>query len=49
MTPVTGLRPSIEISPIPPAILEEIEVFEGEARRMLSGELSGDIFKPFRL
>lgn len=49
MTPVTGLRPSIEISPIPPAILEEIEVFEGEAQRMLSGELSGDIFKPFRL
>ncbi|WP_447600022.1 sulfurtransferase TusA family protein [Nitrospira sp. Nam80] len=49
MTPVAGLRPSIEITPIPPAILEEIEAFEVEAQRMLSGELSGDIFKPFRL
>ncbi|HET6676204.1 MAG TPA: hypothetical protein VFG71_12740, partial [Nitrospiraceae bacterium] len=49
MTPVAGLRPSIEISPIPPVILEEIEAFEVEAQRMLSGELSGDIFKPFRL
>ena len=49
MTPVAGLRPSVETSPIPPAILEEIEAFEVEARRMLSGELSGDIFKPFRL
>jgi sulfite reductase (ferredoxin) len=49
MTPVAGLRPSIEISPIPPAIAEEIEAFEAEAQRLLSGELSGDIFKPFRL
>jgi sulfite reductase (ferredoxin) len=49
MTPVAGLRPPIEISAIPPAIAEEIEAFEAEAQRLLSGELSGDIFKPFRL
>lgn len=49
MTPVAGLRPPIETSPIPPAIVEEIETFEIEAQRLLSGELSGDIFKPFRL
>jgi sulfite reductase (ferredoxin) len=49
MTPVAGLRPPIETSPIPPAIADEIEVFEAEAQRLLSGELSGDIFKPFRL
>ena len=47
--PVAGLRPSIEISPIPPAIAEEIEAFEAESQRLLSGDLSGDIFKPFRL
>jgi sulfite reductase (ferredoxin) len=50
MTPlVAGLRPPVEISAIPSAILEEIETFEAEAQRLLSGELSGDIFKPFRL
>jgi len=39
----------IQTSPIPPAILEEIEAFEGEAQRVLDGDLSLDIFKPFRL
>ncbi|HEX2055309.1 MAG TPA: sulfurtransferase TusA family protein [Nitrospiraceae bacterium] len=47
--PVAGRRPRVEISPIPPAIREEIEAFEVEAQRLLSGELSADIFKPFRL
>jgi sulfite reductase (ferredoxin) len=42
---------AVEISttPIPPAILEEIEAFEGEARRVMAGDLSLDLFKPFRL
>jgi sulfite reductase (ferredoxin) len=41
--------PAIETQPIPPAIREEIETFETEVRRILSGEISGDLFKPFRL
>ncbi|ALA56772.1 sulfurtransferase TusA family protein [Nitrospira moscoviensis] len=41
--------PKIETSPIPPAIAEEIETFEAEAQRALTGEVSGDLFKPFRL
>lgn len=41
--------PTIVTHPIPPAILEEIETFETEAVRTLSGELSSDLFKPFRL
>ncbi|HET9575637.1 MAG TPA: sulfurtransferase TusA family protein [Nitrospira sp.] len=40
---------SIQIQPIPPTILEEIETFEKEAMRMLSGEIVNDLFKPFRL
>ena len=39
----------INTSPIPPAILEEIETFEGEARRLLDGDVAADLFKPFRL
>jgi len=35
--------------PIPPDILEEIETFEGEVQRLQTGEVSGDLFKPFRL
>lgn len=42
-------RAPIKTQPIPPAILEEIQTFEQEARRMLSGEILGDLFKPFRL
>jgi len=40
---------AIQTQPIPPAILEEIETFEKEALRMLSGEIVSDLFKPFRL
>ena len=40
---------SIKTEPIPPAIMEEIETFEAEARRMVSGDVSGDLFRPFRL
>ncbi len=47
--PVAGLREPVITTPIPSQILEEIETFEAEAERLLSGELSGDIFKPFRL
>ncbi|HJU05326.1 MAG TPA: sulfurtransferase TusA family protein [Nitrospiraceae bacterium] len=39
----------IQTFPIPPAILEEIETFEGEVQRVTGGDLSGDLFKPFRL
>jgi sulfite reductase (ferredoxin) len=39
----------VHTDPIPPAILEEIETFEKEALRMLSGEIVNDLFKPFRL
>src|SRR5438445_4208567 len=34
---------------IPPDILREIESFEDEAAKVLSGELSQDLFRPFRL
>jgi sulfite reductase (ferredoxin) len=41
--------PNIVTNPIPPAILEEIETFEAEALRTLAGDISTDLFKPFRL
>lgn len=41
--------PEIKTAPIPPAIAEEIETFEAEALRTLAGEVSNDLFKPFRL
>ncbi len=41
--------PTIKTGPIPPAIAEEIETFEAEACRALTGDVSTDIFKPFRL
>ncbi len=41
--------PEVKTASIPPEILEEIEAFEVEANRVLAGELSGDLFKPFRL
>ena len=43
------ISPHIVTSPIPPAILEEIETFEAEALRTVAGEISTDLFKPFRL
>jgi sulfite reductase (ferredoxin) len=42
-------RPKIATHPIPSAIQEEIETFEAEALRTLAGEISTDLFKPFRL
>lgn len=41
--------PEIKTAPIPPALLEEIETFEAEALRTMAGEVSNDLFKPFRL
>ncbi|MGH7261205.1 MAG: sulfurtransferase TusA family protein, partial [Nitrospiraceae bacterium] len=50
MTPPYTTHPvDVKTSPISPHILEEIEVFEEEARKMLAGDVSVDIFKPFRL
>ena len=46
-TPITAVP--IQTMPIPPAILEEIEAFEAEVTRLESGDVSLDIFKPFRL
>jgi sulfite reductase (ferredoxin) len=40
---------AVQITDIPRAIVEEIETFEKEAQRMLSGEIPNDLFKPFRL
>ncbi|MDH4185467.1 MAG: sulfurtransferase TusA family protein [Nitrospira sp.] len=39
----------IKTDPISPAIAEEIETFEAEALRMASGDVSSDLFRPFRL
>lgn len=50
MSPHTvDLRPAIRTEPISAHIAEEIETFEAEAQRVLAGDLSTDIFKPFRL
>ncbi|WHZ23536.1 MAG: Ferredoxin--sulfite reductase [Nitrospira sp.] len=50
MSPHTvDLRPAIRTEPIPTHIVEEIETFETEAQRVVAGDLSTDIFKPFRL
>ena len=50
MSPTQPLTvPAIETQPIPPAIAEEIDTFEAEALRLLSGDISSDLFRPFRL
>jgi sulfite reductase (ferredoxin) len=49
MSQLTTSQVRVKTQPIPAAILEEIETFEHEAQRMLSGEIAGDLFKPFRL
>ncbi len=49
MTPPSISSVAVQTQPIPPAILEEIETFEKEALRLLSGDLVNDLFKPFRL
>jgi sulfite reductase (ferredoxin) len=48
-TPRTIQPVAVRTAPIPPDILEEIETFEGEAQRLQAGDVSNDIFKPFRL
>jgi sulfite reductase (ferredoxin) len=49
MTPQQLKTVEVVTTPIPPAIAEEIETFEAEALRCLAGDLSSDLFKPFRL
>lgn len=49
MTPQQLKMVEIKTSPIPPAIAEEIDTFEAEAMRLLAGDVSADLFKPFRL
>ena len=49
MTPPTTHAGDIKTVPIPPEILQEIEAFEEEVERVNAGEVSTDIFKPFRL
>ena len=49
MSQLSTTNVAVHTEPIPPAILEEIETFEKEALRMLSGEIVNDLFKPFRL
>ena len=50
MSPTQPLMvPAIETHPIPPAIAEEIDTFEAEAVRLLAGDVSSDLFRPFRL
>ena len=45
----TSTTSDIKTVPIPQVVLQEIEAFEEEAGRVLSGEVSLDLFKPFRL
>ncbi|MDH4096700.1 MAG: sulfurtransferase TusA family protein [Nitrospira sp.] len=49
MTPQRLQPADIKTAPIPSAIAEEIETFEAEAMRLLAGEGSSDLFRPFRL
>ena len=50
MSPTQPLAvPAIETHPIPSAIAEEIDTFEAEALRLLSGDVTSDLFRPFRL
>jgi sulfite reductase (ferredoxin) len=49
MTPHQLKTVEIKTAPIPPAIADEIDTFEAEAMRLLVGDLSVDLFKPFRL
>ena len=41
--------PEIHTMPIPQEIQEEIETFEDEVKRLQAGDVTGDLFKPFRL
>lgn len=49
MTAKTLTSAIVQTHPIPAAIADEIETFEQEANRLLSGEIVADLFKPFRL
>ncbi|SLM47632.1 putative Sulfite reductase, contains SirA-like domain (Modular protein) [Nitrospira japonica] len=49
MTAKTLTSGLVQTHPIPPAIADEIETFEQESKRLLSGEIVTDLFKPFRL
>lgn len=45
----TASIPEITTIPIPPDILEEIETFEEEVKRLQAGDTPVEVFKPFRL
>ncbi|MBH0205245.1 MAG: sulfite reductase, partial [Nitrospira sp.] len=49
MTPQRLKTVDIKTVPIPPSIAEEIETFEAEAMRLIAGDGSPDLFRPFRL
>ena len=49
MTPPSTTQIDIRTMPIPSDILEEIEAFEEEVARLNAGEVSNDLFKPYRL
>ncbi|BCA55546.1 putative Sulfite reductase, contains SirA-like domain [Nitrospira sp. KM1] len=49
MSHTTTVDNTVQTQAIPPEILEEIQTFETESRRLLSGEIVSDLFKPFRL
>jgi sulfite reductase (ferredoxin) len=44
-----GLAAEVDTTRIPPEILQEIEIFEGEVERLKRSEISSDQFKAFRL
>ena len=48
-SPVTSQAYEIKTVPIPSDLLQEIESFEEEVQRLKAGEVSSDIFRPFRL
>jgi sulfite reductase (ferredoxin) len=49
MTPQHLKTVDIKTAPIPPSIAEEIDTFEAEAMRLIAGDGSSDLFRPFRL
>ena len=49
MGQTTPQKLSVDTSKIPDSILKEIEIFEGEVRRLQRGEITSDQFKTFRL
>jgi sulfite reductase (ferredoxin) len=49
MAPQQLKQVKVQIAPLPPGIAEEIETFEAEAMRVMAGDVSSDLFRPFRL